>query len=407
MNLKTILSFLFPLICLSGFVFQVEQVSDLYFRFETTSKTVFQVKEVDYYQTMMYCPMSSDLFDRNRSKEYSISQEITTYGHSDIYKELAILTIKDILELTPSEADIIESCIVRRGRLETPTTMNRSECQEIFKVTKSVNGQRICYTFMPRSRANYSTGDVSSSQSYPNVVYYIYFNPIVSQSVAALFISSVMHPSASEYDLLDSRPYQAKVISRTLNESCFSISGESTDINRLPPPYDTKCTPGHHREKCYEDCLEKKLKQINRLPWSGFYKEAIDMKMLTGLDLENKTTLEFAEKSFKECHSLCKIKAECLTQFSRTIVHAFRTIYAFPFFGSMIPSLPHVSLYAVPFLNLIEYIVQLGSCFGIWFGLSIISINPVKMLRKKSNTNRLICHCHKRSFLLFFKRTRG
>ena len=63
MNFKRISSVVFSLICLSGFLIQVQQVSELYFRFGTTSKTVFQIREVGYYQTMMYCPRSIDLLN--------------------------------------------------------------------------------------------------------------------------------------------------------------------------------------------------------------------------------------------------------------------------------------------------------------------------------------------------------
>lgn len=55
---------LFSLICLSGFLLQVQQVSELYFRFVTTSITMFKILEVDHYQTMIYCPRSVDLLNK-------------------------------------------------------------------------------------------------------------------------------------------------------------------------------------------------------------------------------------------------------------------------------------------------------------------------------------------------------
>ena len=406
MNFKRIFSIIYSFVCLSGFLFQVQQVSELYFHFYTTSKTVFQFREVDYYQTIMYCSRYVDLLNRSSYQHYSIGHQVPQ-NVPDVYRELSRLTIRTILELTPPGSDAIESCIVRHGRLGTPFYMNQRGCKAFFKVIKSVNGERVCYTFMPRMLTNYSSGDVSSSESFTNVVYTIYLNPSIVQTTVAIFVSSVIDPKANEFGPdLDSRPYHAKVVnSKTFNVSGLQVSGESTEINRLALPYDTKCIPGHDRETCYEHCLRNRFKVINKLPWSGFYREVIDMKMLTALDLKNKTTSEFAEKSFEECYSLCKLKVECVTQFSRTIVQDFRSHYRRAFLASMASSLPHLSLYAVPFLNLIEYVVQLGSCFGIWFGLSIFSINPVKMLRKKSNTNRLICHCHKRQFLLFSNKT--
>ena len=130
------------------------------------------------------------------------------------------------------------------------------------------------------------------------------------------------------------------------------------------------------------------------------------MKMLTRLDLDNKTILEFAEQSFENCYFRCKLKAECLTQFSRTIVQVFPSQYPLPFIASMVPSLPHISLYAVPLLTLIEYVIQLGSCFGIWFGLSIISLNPIKMLKSSDSASRLITNRYRRSLFILCKLVR-
>ena len=385
MNLKRISSRVFSLICFVGFVLQVQQVSQLYFGFETTSRTVFQIRDVDDYQSIMLCTRFMDLLDRRNLGEYGILPE-KPKTLTDHRLDVSKLTIKNILELTPSESSTIENCIVRQGQLSTDVEMSRIECHKFFKVMKSVNGERICYTFMPRSSANYSVGDVASSQTYISIVYHLYLSSIISKSLYAFFISSFIDESIE--DLLDSRPFQANVYNiKSFNKSWFAVYGESIEIYRLPPPHDTRCTPGHDRERCYEDCLSDKLKIIDKVPWSGFHRKKLDMKVLTAIDLKNETISNFTGKWFKECHSLCKLKTECYTRFSRTTVEEFES----PDFGiaSMVPSQPHMSLSAVAFLNLIEYIIQIGSCFGMWFGLSIISFNPIKWktLRKKGTSS--------------------
>ena len=161
--------------------------------------------------------------------------------------------------------------------------------------------------------------------------------------------------------------------------------GESIEIYRLPPPYDTQCTPGHDQEFCHENCVKYKLKAINKIPWSGFHKESSSLNMLSALDLENETISNYTSNSLDECLDFCKRKKECFTQFSRTSVVQHETkIFAI---SSVIPSLPHLFLHSVPSCNPVEYIIQVGSCFGMWFGLSIISFNPVKWkTMQKKNT---------------------
>ena len=215
----------------------------------------------------------------------------------------------------------------------------------------------------------------------------------------AFFISSFIDPD-KEDDPLDSRLYQIKVQNKDkLNKSRFAVYGEAIKVHRLPPPYDTKCTPGHDRESCFEECLIAKLEVINRTSWSGFHSEKLDKKMLTALDLYNYSTSKIVVTSFHTCHSSCKLKTECSTHFSRTAVHVYpastMTII------SMVPAGPNLSLYAVPFVTLIEYVVQIGSCFGVWFGLSIMSINPSrwKIFQTKNSTQTVINNRPRRLFV--------
>ena len=376
MNITNIFSRAFSFICLLGFLLQVQQVSELYFRFETTSRTVFQILDLDRYQSIVYCPQSLDLVDRKNYTSYGILGHIPNSLEEVLY-ELERLTIKDILELTPHESTLIRGCQVRQGRVSTPVEMNRKECEAFFKVMKSVHGERICYTFIPNVPENYSAETIASSLTHTMAVYQIFIQENISNCTQAYVISTVMDGNNTEKYALHSQQFQAFIENKnTFNQSRLTIHGDPIEINRLPPPHDTKCTPSHDREKCYESCLTERFKAINRVPWSGFHREKLHFKILITTDLMNETISMFVDKAFDKCHSLCKTKTECLTQFSRTTVQEFQ---AGSFvLASMIPSFPHISLQAVPCLNLIEFIVQIGSSFGMWFGLSIISCNPLK-----------------------------
>ena len=126
---------------------------------------------------------------------------------------------------------------------------------------------------MPNVGLNFSVGQVASSKYFTNIVYVIYVKRNMLASKFAFFISWTTKRRLANGPL-DSRPYQAKVLNQiTLNESSFSVYGESAEIHKLPPPFDTKCTPGHQREKCYEKCLNQKLVLINRLSWSAFHRK--------------------------------------------------------------------------------------------------------------------------------------
>ena len=376
MNIRKICSRAFSLICLLGFLVQVQQVSDLYFRFETSSRTIYQIREMDYYQSIMYCPRSTDLLNRKNNKRYRILSQAPT-NLVGVHQELSKLKIKDIFELTPSESDVIDACILRRGKLFKPTELKQKDCQAFFKVMKSVTGERICYTFIPRLSANFSVGDVAASMTHISVVYQVNVRPSISQSSHAFIISTITDPNGNLTNILHSRIFQANTENmKTFANSRLAVSGDSIEIRRLPPPYETRCIPGRDTEVCYENCLAEKFKKINRIPWSGFHSQKLDMVMITDVDFENETISKFVDYSVTECHSRCKLETECLTQFSRTTVQESQAD-AF-FLSSMLPLSPHMSLNSVPSLNLVEYIKQLGSSFVMWFGLSIVLAHPVK-----------------------------
>ena len=403
MNFAKISSRVFSLVCLLGCLLQVEQVSELYFRFQTTSKTVFQIRDENEYQSLMYCPRTIDLLDRRNHKEYDILPS-QLRAHEKLLLKLSRLTIKDILELAPEESDAILHCAVRHGRVSTVDIIQQKECFSFFKVMKYVSGERVCYAFIPNSLVRYSAGDVASSLTFVNSVYQLFVNSSISISYYASFISSVMDPNGSLKGILHSRLFQAFTENqKTFNQSRITIIGDSIEINRLPPPYDTECTPNHDQETCYEGCLTDKFRTINRVTWSGYHIAKLNLKMLTPVDFQNKTISMFVNESFQECYSQCKRKIECFIQFSRTTIQEYQANYFF--FASMLPSQPRMSVYAIQILNLVEYIAQVGSCFGMWFGFSIISMNPIQRIKQIlfKRPNQVVSSSHRRLFQL----TRG
>ena len=371
---KRPLSVVFSTICFSGFLLQLHQVSEHYFLFETSSKTEFQVTETENYQTIVFCCRHIDLLDRSQYTEYDIFPH-SPRSTEEIDHELSVLTIKKIFQLTPPTTGLVMHCTVRNDNLSDIEHLTGKECEQLFKVSKSVNGQQVCYTFTPRYRTKYSVGNAVSSVRYLYVAYSLDLSPSLRRTVLASFISSFVDTD-DIIDPLHSRFFGAKFYNaKSYNESAFYIWGQETEVTRLPYPHNTKCVPGHDRSVCYEECLTNHFK-LNRVTGSGFHHQAFDVKMITRKDYENETLANRATKDFSTCHLLCRIQTECYTKFSKTSVVEYKsedlTI------NSMVPSAAHTSVKTVSQLTLVEYIVQVGSCLGVWFGLSIISLNPMK-----------------------------
>lgn len=309
----------FRLLCVVGLLFQLFQVSQLYFTFQTTSKIKFEIPDVEDYQTIMYCPRYLDLVDRQYHEKYGILKQ-PSQSDPEIEKEMTALTVEQIFQLTPAVSDVIDYCILRSGNTFTPLFSDKKSCEDFFLVFKSVNGERICYTFMPRFRSKHSIGDIASSETFTNIVYQLRLNSKISNTNVALFVTSFMDP-VNLQEPLNSRLFQRTISnSISFNRSHVYVYVDYISINRLPFPFDTKCTENHDREVCYEACLLFKLKRINRLPWSGFHRQAINMKLLTSFHLKNESMSKYMSETFQECLKECKLKSECYSKINFIII---------------------------------------------------------------------------------------
>ena len=380
MKLLNVCNIFFGVICIAGFVFQLYQVSSVYFRYESTSRTVMEIREIESTLAIAYCPAYYYMLNRTNHKERGISAEAPK-GLEKELEELSHLTIRQILELTPDTRSIIKSCEIRDDNRSIIVQLKSLECLQFFKLRKSVNGERICYRFEPRYETTYSVGNVASSLTHISEVYSIAFHPFFGVAKFG-FIITYFPDTTGSSDPLISRIFGAKFENaNTVNLTKISVYGESNEVRTLPKPYDTQCIPNLNKHLCYEDCLIKRFETIGKVPWSGFLTEPSDLKMFTQLDYANKTMGFVAQDSLEKCHRRCKINTECVTTYTitRIVEHSSESFRI----HSMLPGRPLTSIRTIPYLTLIEYIIQVGSCCGIWFGLSIVSFNPSKWLLGK------------------------
>ena len=389
-----IVSLLFRCCCLLGLTFQILELSIIFFRYQTSTKIMYEIREFEEYQTLFFCPSIVDLLNRSRHKEYGI-YPYRPMDLKEVGNELSQLTIKNMFEWTPSASSFIDRCWIREFKnnqeFKYPTYRNHDECKKVFKTTKSVMGESICYTVSPPEGISFSVPDISGYLTHANEAYTIH---IGREFERKLWVIRVMSQPSS-YNPLYSRMFVAR-FTRFANQK-VSVYGQSTEIERLPPPYDTMCLESHDRETCNEACWTKELLTVNRVPWTSILSEKTystsQMNMLTYKDYFNSTIRQFANETDKKCKLHCRSRTECRTQFSRT------TLVVQPeggfYFKSMLPNGPQVSIVSLSLLSLVEYLVQLGSCFGTWFGLSVISLNPSNWSMFKKL--RVACNCRGRS----------
>lgn len=374
LNLRMFISMIFKFGCFLGFLYQISQVSDVYFAYRTSSKIGKSLVSNKPFPTIVFCSMYLEAMGYNFN--------IVPYPKNEDL--LSKYTVKQILERTPNASHFIRNC---RLRNQTSTVMRFSgrECHSsFFRVTKSVNSEFLCYSIQPSRQLAYYLPDVVSSLRFKYEIFTIDVNPDIANSAHLISVIGYTPDDEPNHDWpLNSRNYGRKHIKKSNVDVVIYMSKASTSTDLLPHPYDTNCVD-IDVEFCYESCLSHKMKQINRVSWSDFISEPMNIIMSSETDQLNSSMRRMIDTFTKKCNDMCQMHQACHIRFSTTQSELNET----PFLENtavisfVTPTKADEFIETVPSLTLTEYIVYISSVFGIWFGLSVVHFNPVKLFTR-------------------------
>ena len=150
LHFKELFTVLFIVICFSGFLFQLQQVSQSYFRYQTISRLKVNVKDSETYSQIYFCARYAEVLDRSNYKEYKGLRSVPPIELVDLIDEMSNLTIRHIFKLTPQANETIKHCKLRIKDSYTITTMSSKECYDAFDVKKFYMQEFMCYAFFPK-----------------------------------------------------------------------------------------------------------------------------------------------------------------------------------------------------------------------------------------------------------------
>lgn len=161
-------------------------------------------------------------------------------------------------------------------------------------------------------------------------------------------------------------------IARGLEEK--QLSFQKTSSHYLPPPFFTKCTDGYSRggiqskAHCIESCMKDKLHH----DFSHSY---------FGMTFINKTREKFGKFTGEKYKRLMEISSECQEKCSQAChVNNYLPVLASSYGG--VPrsyrihisfDYPTIRVEFSPKLSLLEYLIYIASCSGLWFGFCLYS----------------------------------
>lgn len=286
-----------------------------------------------------------------------------------------------------------ESCIIRFPRSDSGSSFRTDkECYQHLSIRKYHHRSAICYEISPKFNDSTLHGDdylmKTDARNYYGFIFYVAFND--KHFNHARQIAAYVHQSTSVH-LADSQLATTFTIPKP--EIALRVSYQALRIQKLEPPYDTKCgnypLGSSKSDQIYKSVQKEVVKTLNRSLSQIMIYDALDTPILE----QNET--------------LRRIYRAILENKTRNMPHTCFHIYtipkvytiAYPTLGItlMWPNGLHISTESRTKLELIDYIIYVCSCIGIWFGLSAYGVfDLIKGLKKTRGTGALLLALHRK-----------
>lgn len=172
-------------------------------------------------------------------------------------------------------------------------------------------------------------------------------------------------------------------------------------VRLLPPPYSTQCDQyrNHNgsRKMCINDCIERNVRvSFDKVPFNVPRTEEIDLQPVSWEDIDNQTFTRLLDQLEAGCDKKC-IRMTCTdTFYTTTLQKEEKDEFASISLHVSAPKLAEITITNIETLTLTDFFVYVTSCFGTWFGLSVLSFQPstiMTLFRKRRIDQAAKCCC--------------
>lgn len=369
---------------LIGFVTQVTQVSIQYFRYGTTSDVAFSRPAELVPHSVAICIRYADIIDNKRLfRETGMSLKRIRSLSDAIYND-DLLTVEQIFKFTPSAGQFIASCVYRDNEWSV-TEANATACMKLFNVTKFFTLESMCYKVNRIQTPKYARSAITESKFLTYVVWRVRATTLFSNASYVTPISFTGDLPSVSREFTRPIPYRNVNSDKSMLNS-ITLSPMDTSITRLPAPYDTKCIDLEENipERCKKNCMISEFqRELDRVPGFELLDKPYKKFPLLYKEMQNDTIVDVIDKIWIDCRKACFF-VPCQQSFTQTSADmAMGSGKSFSV-SSLINQQADTSTSAQPSMTLVDYFTFVTSCFGTWFGISFMSIDPFKFFSRKS-----------------------
>ena len=378
------------IVCFIGLIAQINDIGQRFFEYKTRTSIEMKIPDKISVPSLSVCwAVSESVNIVKMSKDFNLPHLKTHrnfWKHSDwnpFYQLLDSLTVRQLFKYSPETHEILRKdvgCMIRfpsEHALRSPNPDGK-HCLDHFKITKYFHRGLICFKFIP----NFSPSDGLNLNEYtlspnsPGLIYKFYFNKEVFGDVH--YFTSYAH-SFNTSHFHDSLFSSMKFFSRNSNSSSDSFANIDVTYNqltlsRMKSPYDTDCIDYYPHASGMEFFLEnvknETLKEIDRvITQPHIYREHLENKFLSTSELRNQS-ISGKLNAIIDQHKLQHSDCDVMYYLSKMDVTKGRRVSI----GINWPQDSEIIIKHVPQQELTDLILYVCSSFGIWFGLSVMTL---------------------------------
>lgn len=376
--------------CTIGFVFQVQTISVVYFQYATATDILISLPDKIEIPDFSFCVRYTDVLD---VKAFDPSapdpnEKPTSMNDEEIRALQMKVTIADIFKFTPNISELWIRCLSRKVHDYNVLNTNSSECNQVFSIRKFYVQEYICYSFhqLKSENATYEFRNIAFSLAFPGVFYGLIFENNGSLARAEYCRAVVHAVNVLPTDSLSLSPgfyrkWEEKKKGAKYNN--FQVGYYQLFKKLLPFPFQTNCRDYDleglsNQNDCVNNCMNiSSVKMFNKIPFSIFQAFPIPLQHINTGDLANDTFTDLLKEAESKCFESCD-QMDCDDSYTLSQIMKEEKANGGDGLSFMInaPRQPSFTVTHRPLMPITDYLVYVLSCFGTWFGLSVLSLNP-------------------------------
>lgn len=384
------------------------------------------------------CFRYTDILDYKRINEELPKDDFSPWtlslNRSRVRHYQKTLTIAQVFKYTPPISEALAGCRVR-----TPKSYNLIEegygtCSKMFRVQKFFVLEYMCYKYQlylnqPEIRplddadtdiegypvdsvddedidrtsdVDFTFLELTNTPAAPGLIFSVTYKPktlfdnykyskfIVHRSTTfpykAVGLSPVIdkaNNTLSERSLTYFR-LKKRMLRSPFVTNCFDYKNDilrSEDGNVYHRDIDGNPIPYQSQTDCHQVCVKRLLyDKIHKIPFSSIETRKRNLRPLSYEDVMNATILDQLLAAYKTCSKDCA-RPDCyeVTTFTRVT----STDQDYLEIVLNVQNEPSIEVIFQPTITFPEYFTYFLSCFGTWFGISVLALNPFKRERVK------------------------